>query len=270
MDGVGAAVGCPEGLTALAAEGNCLGPSPAILVLPGGGYGHHAAHEAEPVAEWLASLGLNAFVLRYRTAPHRHPAALVDAKRAVHWIRSGLHGLAVDKARVGVLGFSAGGHVAATLSTSVATGEAGLDNHLSVPDLAVLCYPVVSFTTGVHQGCVDNLLGDTPSDASRRELSAELNVSGSVPPTFAWHTADDAAVDAEHSLRYVSALNRAGIPAELHLFPHGRHGLGMAPDDPAVSQWTGLCERWFEGHGWIPARASERGRFRSTASSQRR
>jgi acetyl esterase/lipase len=245
--------GQPEGLTAVPAGGQHQGALPAILVLPGGGYAHHALHEAEPVAEWLASLGLHAFVMRYRTSPHRHPAPLIDAKRAVQWIRSGQHGLAVDPERVGVLGFSAGGHVAATLSTSVATGDAQLDIQLSVPDLAVLCYPVVSFTARVHQGCVDNLLGDTPSDASLRELSAELNVSGTVPPTFAWHTADDAAVDAEHSLRYASALNRAGIPTELHLFPHGPHGLGMALDHPGVSQWTDLCERWLEGRGWIPA-----------------
>lgn len=251
MDGVREAVRPPEGLTLLAADGQQPGPLPAILVLPGGGYAHHAPHEAEPVAEWLASLGVHAFVLRYRTSPHRHPAPLIDAKRAMQWIRSGKHGLAVDAGRVGVLGFSAGGHVAATLSTSVATGDAGLDSNLSVPDLAVLCYPVVSFTAWTHQGCVDNLLGQAPSDSSLRELSAELNVSGSVPPTFAWHTADDAAVDAEHSLRYASALSRAGVPTELHLFPHGRHGLGMAPNDPAVTQWTSLCERWLEGRGWI-------------------
>jgi acetyl esterase/lipase len=226
-----------------------------MLVLPGGGYAHHAEHEGEPVAHWLSSLGIHAFVLRYRTSPHRHPAPLTDAKRAVQWIRTGGHGLSVDPDRVGVLGFSAGGHVAATLSTSVATGDAALDIKSSLPDLAVLCYPVVSFTSTVHQGCIENLLGDSPAAASLRALSAELNVTHSVPPTFAWHTADDAAVDAAHSLRYVSALNKACIPTELHLFPHGRHGLGMALDNADVGQWTTLCKRWLQSRGWVSREA---------------
>lgn len=255
MDPVARIFSAPEGMTVVAADTPAAHSLPAMLVLPGGGYAHHAEHEAEPVAGWLASLGVHAFVLRYRTAPHRHPAPLMDAKRAVQWIRSGAHGLRVDPERVGVLGFSAGGHVAATLSTSVVTGDASLDTGTSVPDLAVLCYPVVSFTSAAHQGCVDNLLGASPSARSLRDLSAELNVTRTVPPTFAWHTADDTAVDAEHSLRYVTALTRAGIPTELHVFPHGRHGLGMASDDASVSQWTRLCERWLQSRGWISTEA---------------
>ncbi|WP_458111158.1 alpha/beta hydrolase [Arthrobacter sp. R1-13] len=255
MDPVAQAFSMPEGMTVVAAGTPAAHALPAMLVLPGGGYAHHAEHEAEPVARWLASLGVHAFVLRYRVAPHRHPAPLIDAKRAVQWIRSGTHGLPVDAERVGVLGFSAGGHVAATLSTSVATGDASLDTDTSVPDLAVLCYPVVSFTSAVHQGCVDNLLGVSPSAPSLRDLSAELNVTPTVPPTFAWHTADDAAVDAEHSLGYVSALTRAGVPTELHVFPHGRHGLGLASDDASVRQWTRLCERWLLSRGWISTEA---------------
>jgi acetyl esterase/lipase len=255
MDTLAGELSEPDGMTVIAADTSDAHPVPAMLVLPGGGYAHHAGHEAEPVAGWLASLGVHAFVLRYRTSPHRHPAPLLDAKRALQWIRSGAHGLPVDGKRVGVLGFSAGGHVAATLSTSVATGDAALDSATSVPDLAVLCYPVISFTSAVHQGCIDNLLGVSPSAHSLRELSAELNVTRTVPPTFAWHTADDPAVDAEHSLRYVSALTRAGIPTELHVFPHGRHGLGMAPDDAHVSQWTRLCERWLQSRGWISQQA---------------
>lgn len=262
MDPLAQEFSAPDGLTVVAADTQSADPVPAMLVLPGGGYGHHAEHEAEPVASWLASLGLHAFVLRYRTSPHRHPAPLIDAKKAVQWIRSGAHGLAVDAERVGVLGFSAGGHVAATLSTSVETGDAKLDTDTSVPDLAVLCYPVISFTSSVHQGCIDNLLGVSPSAPSLRELSAEFNVTRTAPPTFAWHTADDAAVNADHSLRYVSALTRAGIPTELHVFPHGRHGLGMAPDDADVSQWTRLCERWLLSRGWISTNA------RSTAEKE--
>ncbi len=145
-------------------------------MLPGGGYARQADHEAEPVAEWLASLGIHAFVLRYRVAPDRHPAPLMDAKEAMLYIRSGAHGLDLEPGRVGVLGFSAGGHLAATLSTGVATGSSRLDVDASVPDRTVLCYPVVSYTAEVHQGSVDNLLGDAPPSDLLAEVSAEQQV----------------------------------------------------------------------------------------------
>ena len=161
---------------------------PAILVLPGGGYARQADHEAEPVAEWLAALGIHAFVLRYRVAPDRHPAPLEDAKEAMLHIRNGSHGLAVDPDRVGVLGFSAGGHLAATLSTATPTGSV----HLDVPE----------------------------------------------------------AVPASHSLEYAGALMSAGVAAELHVFPRGRHGLGLAAEEPGPDQWTQLCAAWLDRAGW--------------------
>lgn len=241
-------------LTAVPARAE--GPRPAVLVLPGGGYGHQADHEAEPVAAWLASLGIHAYVLRYRVAPHRHPAPLADAKTALLRIRGGGEGLAVDGTRVGVLGFSAGGHLAATLSTGVATGDAALDLQAAVPDLTVLCYPVVSYTDDVHQGCVDNLLGASPSEALLREVSADLHVTAATPPAFVWHTADDPAVPVHHSLAYTGSLVRAGVPAELHVFPHGRHGLGLAPEDPGPAQWTSLCEAWLARMGWTQSSPS--------------
>jgi acetyl esterase/lipase len=224
-----------------------------VLVLPGGGYARQADHEAEPVAEWLADLGIHAFVLRYRVAPDRHPAPLEDAKQAMLHIRSGAHGLAVDPGRVGVLGFSAGGHLAATLSTAVATGSTDLDVPASVPDLTVLCYPVVSYTQEVHQGSVDNLLGDAPSPDLLAEMSAELRVTAATPPAFLWHTADDAAVPVSHSFRYTAALLSAGVPAELHVFPKGRHGLGLADEEPGADQWPTLCAGWLDRAGWTAA-----------------
>jgi acetyl esterase/lipase len=232
------------------------GPRPAILVLPGGGYAGHAGHEAEPVAEWLASLGIHAYVLRYRVAPHRHPAPLEDAKAALLQIRGESNGLAVDRARVGVLGFSAGGHLAATLSTALATGDTALDRPAAVPDLTVLCYPVVSYTDEVHQDCVDNLLGASPPEGLLREVSADLQVTAATPPAFVWHTANDAAVSVHHSLAYTGSLVRAGVPAELHVFPHGRHGLGLAPEDPGPAQWTSLCEAWLARMGWAQSSPS--------------
>ena len=226
------------------------GERPAVLVLPGGGYGRQADHEAEPVAEWLAGLGIHGFVLRYRVAPDRHPAPLEDAKQAMLQIRGGAHGLAVDPRRVGVLGFSAGGHLAATLSTAVATGGADLDVPSAVPDLTVLCYPVVSYTRAVHQGSVDNLLGGSPSADLLAELSAEQQVTAATPPAFVWHTADDAAVPVSHSLGYTAALLNAGVPAELHVFPEGRHGLGLAEGQAGADQWPALCAGWLDRAGW--------------------
>ena len=233
-------------------------PKPAVLVLPGGGYARQADHEAEPVAEWLAALGIHAFVLRYRVAPDRHPAPLEDAKAAMLHIRSGSHGLAVDPGRVGVLGFSAGGHLAATLSTARATGSAHLDVPSAVPNLTMLCYPVVSYTQSVHQGSVDNLLGDAPSSDILAELSAERHVTAATPPAFVWHTADDAAVPVSHSLDYAGALMGAGVPAELHVFPHGRHGLGLAAEEPGPDQWTNLCADWLDRAGWTSSAAGSR------------
>lgn len=238
-------------LTAVPARSADTGPRPAVLVLPGGGYARQADHEAEPVAAWLAGLGIHAYVLRYRVAPHRHPEPLEDAKGAMLRIRDGALGLAVDGTRVGVLGFSAGGHLAATLSTAAAAGSATLDVRATVPDLTVLCYPVVSCLDDPHQGSVDNLLGASPSGDLLRALSAELHVTAATPPAFVWHTADDEAVPVHHSLAYAGSLARAGVPAELHVFPHGRHGLGLAREVPGPDQWTALCAAWLDRMGWV-------------------
>lgn len=245
----------PRGLTAVPAGSNTGGSRPAILVLPGGGYARQADHEAEPVAEWLASLGIHAFVLRYRVAPDRHPAPLEDAKDAMLYIRNGDHGIAVDPERIGVLGFSAGGHLAATLSTAAATGNQDLDVPAAVPDLSVLCYPVASLTHETHQGSVENLLGEAPPSDLLTALSAELNVTPLTPPAFLWHTADDDAVPVSNSLNYARALFAAGVPAELHVFPAGRHGLGLAVDEPGPGQWTSLCAAWLQRAGWADSPA---------------
>ncbi|GGH98678.1 alpha/beta hydrolase [Arthrobacter liuii] len=245
----------PRGLTAVPARSVAVGSRPAILVLPGGGYARQAGHEAEPVAEWLASLGIHAFVLRYRVAPDRHPAPLEDAKAAMLHIRKGQHGLAVDAERVGVLGFSAGGHLAAILGTATGTGNLELDIPAAVPDLAVLCYPVASLTHETHQGSVENLLGDAPPSDLLTALSAELNVTPRTPPAFIWHTADDEAVPVSNSLNYAAALMAAGVPAELHVFPEGRHGLGLAHGEPGPGQWTSLCAAWLQRAGWAASPA---------------
>lgn len=213
-----------------------LGPGPAVVVCPGGGYRRHAAHEGEPVARWLNGLGIAAFVLEYRVAPHRHPAPLEDALEAIRLVRARADEWRVDAARVGILGFSAGGHVAASAGTLA--GETGR------PDLMVLCYPVITFREHHHQGSMLNLLGEDPSEASRLALSLETRVTAQTPPTFLWHTAEDASVPVQNSLLFAEALAWQGVPFELHVFPRGRHGLGLATEEPLVSSWTGLCAAW--------------------------
>lgn len=220
----------------------------AIIICPGGGYHHRANHEGEPVAKWLNNLGISAFVLHYRVAPNRHPVPLADVQRAIRFIRHHAEQWNLDKTKIGILGFSAGGHLAATASTlfdyrSYETSDT-IDQENCRPDLAILCYPVISFSKHVHEGSVFNLLGEQPSDELRTQLSSERNVSTKTPPTFLWHTADDASVPVENSLLYAQALSKWNVPFELHIFPNGRHGLGLAENDQVVGKWTGLCESW--------------------------
>jgi acetyl esterase/lipase len=227
---------------------------PAVLVLPGGGYVRQADHEAEPVAEWLAALNLHAVVLRYRLAPHRHPAPLDDARAALRRLRAGELGVAVDPHAVGVLGFSAGGHLAATLST--VGDDDGATGASARPDFAILCYPVISFEEDTHEGSVEALLGPGATPEARRALSADRLVTAATPPTFLWHTADDEAVPVTNALRYATALYRAGVPASLHVYPHGRHGLGLAPGEPGAQRWTAECAAWLREVGVVPGPAA--------------
>lgn len=233
-------------------------PSPAVLVLPGGGYTRQADHEGAPVARWLNSLGVAAFVVRYRVAPHRHPLPLLDAARAVRWVRHHAARHGVDPLRVGVLGFSAGGHLAGLLATETgpmlpAGPHDGIDAGDPRPGLAVLCYPVVTLTgPAAHQGCVANLLGpggEGPGgDAAA--LSIERRVGPATPPMFLWHTADDASVPVDNTLMLASALARHRVPVEAHVYPNGVHGLGLAESDPVAGDWTRRCAAFLRARGW--------------------
>lgn len=229
-------------------------PGSAIIVLPGGGYGRKAAHEAEPIARWLNNLGISAFVLDYRVAPYRHPIPLLDARRAIQLIRARAPEWSIDPNRVGVLGFSAGGHLASTAGThfeeiSVDTpDEIGIQNFR--PNAMVLCYPVITFGRYRHNGSMENLLGNTPSEALRESLSNELHVSDQTPPTFLWHTTNDASVPVENSLLFAGALSTCRVPFELHVFADGVHGLGLAEEHPSAGPWTSLCARWIRGLGF--------------------
>lgn len=226
----------------------------AIVVCPGGGYRNLAPHEGEPIARWLNSLGIAAFVVEYRIAPHRHPAPLRDGQRAIQVVRHHAATWGLDPARIGMLGFSAGGHLAASVATQPdAADPASADSvarQSSRPDLAVLAYPVISFVEHVHAGSIENLLGPEAPESSCAALSADRNVDAQTPPTFLWHTADDASVPVEHSLLFASALARHGVPFGLHVYPHGRHGLGLAEGDPVVGSWRTLCASWLADRGY--------------------
>jgi acetyl esterase/lipase len=230
----------------------------AVVVCPGGGYGVLAAdHEGKDVAEWLNSLGVSAFVLQYRLGPrYGHPAPLQDAQRALRMVRTRGADWEVDPGRIGILGFSAGGHLASTAATHFDDGDPDatdpIERASSRPDFAVLCYPVISMTTvAVHTGSRKNLLGEDPDPTLAWEMSTELQVTPRTPPTFLFHTDDDPAVLVENSLLFFRAMKRASVPGELHVFAHGRHGVGLAPEDPALSRWPDLCAQWMKGLGLL-------------------
>ncbi len=241
--------------------GPCVAPT--FLVLPGGGYSHHAAHEAEPVAEWLNGLGIHVAVLRYGVGDRCWPRPLRDAREALAELREGGTPLAVDRRRVGVIGFSAGGHLAALLSTD-SEDVSGLERwtYADRPDAAILAYPVTDLRETIlgripnlHLGSSHRLLGDDASPELQSELSPPTRVTSTdeaeMPPMFIWSTSDDETVPVLHSVELMMSLAVAGVPFEGHIFSTGRHGLGLAGDDPEVGQWTTLAAKWLASLGWL-------------------
>lgn len=227
------------------------GAKAACVVCPGGGYGMLAPHEGRPVAEWFETKGVRGFVLKYRLGPrYHHPVMLGDAERAIRYVRAHASEIGVDPARVGVLGFSAGGHLASTVSTHNGPGDPNasdpVEKQSSHPDWAVLIYPVVTLLSPyAHVGSRENLLGKNPDPKLVESLSNETAVSLDTPPTFICHGADDEAVPIQNSLQYAKALADHRIPFELYSPQHGPHGFGMGqPGSP--QDWTGLCGRWLE------------------------
>jgi acetyl esterase/lipase len=232
--------------------------TPAVIVCPGGGYVRLAAnHEGRQVASFLNSLGVAAFVLRSRLGPrYQHPVELGDVQRAIRLVRARAAIWNLDPARIGVMGFSAGGHLAMSASTMADAGRAGasdpIDRVSSRPDFAVLGYPVISMTEPwTHQGSKTALLGATPDPALAAQLSGERAVTKDTPPTFLFHTNADTTVPAENSVHYYLALRRASVPAELHIFEKGAHGVGLANDDNALSEWSTLLANWLRVRGIV-------------------
>jgi len=228
-----------------------------IVICPGGGYGGLAmGHEGADMAKWFNSLGVTAFILNYR---HRgkgygHPAPIDDAQRAMRTVRSRAEEWKIDPARIGILGFSAGGHLASTAGTHFDKGKSDADDPIDRascrPDFLILGYPVISLTTAyTHQGSKSNLLGPDAAAKLVESLSNENQVTADTPPTFLMHTDADSGVPPENSVLFYMALRRAKVPAEMHIFEKGPHGVGLAPNIPGVSAWPSLCAEWMRGRG---------------------
>ena len=226
----------------------------AVVVCPGGGYSACVDHEKYNVAEWFNSLGITAFVLIYRVGPrYHHPAMLHDVARAVRTVRAGAAKWKIDPNRIGVIGFSAGGHLAATISVHHDAGNPSaadpIDRVSSRPDWAVLCYPVITMGEKSHVGSRNNLLGDAPAPTLLDFVSPERNVTADTPPTFIYHRTFDNIVPPHHPLMYASALAEKNVPFELHIYDHKGHGSVFALGDPIDGDWPERLTRWLSRRG---------------------
>lgn len=230
----------------------------AVVIFPGGGYSGRAAHEGKGYAEFLAENGITAFVCDYRVKPHRFPLPLLDARRAVRYVRANAEKYGIDENKIAVMGSSAGGHLAALVSTYRKPiefeGIDELDKVNPFPNATILCYPVIcSPQQGsiTHAGSYKNLLGSEDDAVMQNEVDPSLNVSDETPRAFIWHTAEDPGVNVINSYTYATKLRQHGIDVELHVFPFGRHGLGLAPDFPHIAQWSTLLINWFKEIKWL-------------------
>ena len=237
---------------------NGRGSGTAVVVAPGGGYGNLAMnHEGRQVANWFNAQGVGAFVLRYRLGPrYHHPVELGDAQRAVRVVRSRAAEFGIQPTRIGLLGFSAGGHLAATAGTQFTLGNPAaadvVDRASSRPDFLILGYPVITSSGPyVHAGSMRNLLGDAPSPALLDQMSNDRQVTKDTPPTFLFHTNADTAVPSENSVLFYLALRKAGVAAEMHIFEPGAHGVGLGMNDAVLQAWPTLLSQWMRNRGLL-------------------
>ena len=237
---------------------NTTGPMTAVIVAPGGGYGRLSMNlEGRAPANYLNTLGIAAFVLRYRLGPrYHHPIEIGDVQRAIRILRARAAEWHLAPDRIGLMGFSAGGHLASSASTHFDAGKADaadpIDRMSSRPDFAILGYPVITFVEAwTHQGSKTNLLGDVADASLARSLSSETQVTAATPPTFIYQTNADTTVPAENAVAYYLALRKAGVPAELHVFRNGPHGTGLGQQDPALAEWPRLLANWLRVSGFM-------------------
>jgi acetyl esterase/lipase len=229
-----------------------------VVIAPGGGYTNLAMdHEGRQIAAYFNAMGVSAFVLKYRLGPrYHHPIELGDAQRAIRTVRARAQEYGVLPDRIGMIGFSAGGHLASTAATHFDAGKPDASDPIervsSRPDFLILGYPVISTDPAVaHAGSVRNLLGENPDPALLRELSNDLQVTPQTPPTFIFQTNADTTVPAENAVRFYLALRKAKVPAEMHIFENGPHGVGLALEDPSLSMWPVLLTNWMRAHGFL-------------------
>lgn len=237
----------------------------AVVICPGGGYGSLAAHEGRDYALWLNAHGIAGFVLKYRlgSAGYRHPAMMNDVNRAVRYVRANAGEWKLDPKRIGVMGSSAGGHLASTAVTHFDAGKPDdadpIERASSRPDLGILCYPVISMGVHTHNGSKNNLLGKEPSEELVKLLSNELQVTKSTPPCFVWHTWEDKGVKVENAMEFAAALQRNGVPFDLHVYQKGVHGIGLGvrgwdPEKTPIAQlhpWSLDLAVWLKVQGFI-------------------
>ena len=218
-------------------------PRPAILICPGGGYEHVSPRESDPIALAFAGIGYHTFVLKYTVKPVHKYGALKEASDAMCCIRENADRWGVDPDKIAVCGFSAGGHLAASLATKWQEEFLNADGK-NKPNAAILSYPVISSDDKIwHRGSFVNLMGE---GADFEEMSLDKCVTKNTPPTFLWHTVSDTCVPVENTLRFANALQENKIPFEMHIYPEGPHGLAVAPDIPHVATWIELCKQWLE------------------------
>lgn len=228
----------------------------AVIICPGGGYQHLAmTYEGHEVADWFNEYGVTAFVLRYRLAPrYHHPSQISDAQRAIRIVRARAKEFGIDPTRIGIMGFSAGGHLASTAATHFDDGKADapdpIDRVSSRPDFAILAYPVITLTGEfAHGGSRDNLLGKNPAPDLVASLCNQTQVTSRTPPTFLFHTAADKPVPPENSIQFYEAMRKANVPGELHIYQEGPHGVGLARNHPVLSTWPECLATWLEERG---------------------
>jgi acetyl esterase/lipase len=233
-----------------------------VVICPGGGYsGLSEDLEGKQVADWGVEQGITCFMLRSRLAPkYHHPAPLQDANRAVRWVRSHASDYGLDPKRIGIWGFSAGGHLASTAATHYDLGNPNstdpVEKVSSRPDFTVLAYPVISMKDGLtHGGSKKNLLGDQPDPKLVELLSNETQVTPDTPPTFIFHTAADTAVLPENAIAFFTALRKANVPVEMHIYEKGRHGVGMGYAHPEVAGWPNLVGQWLRSREILPQKS---------------
>ena len=226
----------------------------AVVVLPGGGYEKRAQHEGDTVGEWFQSIGITAFVLEYRIAPYQHPAEISDAMRAVKYVRYHAEEYGIDPQKIAIMGFSAGGHLAGSVSVHYdkkmyeLTDE--IDNESAKPNLSILCYPVIDMGEYRHDGSRQNLIGRKPTEEMKEFMSLHKQVTKDTPEAFIWHASPDIVVPVDNSLLYASALSACNVDFELHIYPVGSHGIGLAEDNAHVAKWSKNLEDWLVLKGW--------------------